>query len=383
MKRRSILFVLDQFPGFGGIESVTATLARGLSCVGLRVGILAWQSESGTDQMHRLGQGVRVWQLRRDSSIDDVLSEFKPEVVIFQDDYAPIENRIFNVIGKMRAGARPKVITVEHNRPSLRLGNVSGQGLIKWMRLIKRPFLTCFVFFKFAFRRRYLYSNSDVYCLLSKRYVSLAWKLKFFGGMSKFWSIPNPLTRAPLSQQDKVKQVLFVGTLNKRKGVGHLLRVWSEIERDVRFAQWRMCIVGDGPDSDEYLLLAKSLSLQRVKFSGKKSDPSSDYAISSIFLMASEYEGWPMVLGEAMSNGCVPICTNSFEAVYDIIDDGINGLVVDHINVSKYVDSLKLLMESSSLLQRMAIAAREKASQFTVDKIIAQWGLLLNMEGEK
>lgn len=356
---------------------MTATLSAGLAGRGHDVGVAAWQSQNGTDQIRRIGD-IKHWMIGSDSELYDVISQFRADVLIFQDDYADIHKTLFAVLNRTAKKNRPRVISVEHNRPSLRLSPVNGSGLLRFARLIKRPYLMAMRYLMEIGRRRTIYANSDRYCLLSNRYVHLAKRLQLSCWADKFVAIPNPLTReVGMVNGDKRKTVVYLGTLKKLKGVQRLLHVWKRIEDDGHFEKWKFVIVGDGPDAQEFNDLACELGLCRVYFVGSVSNPTPYCEQAAIMVMASDYEGWPMVLGEAMSCGCVPICSDSFEAVHDIIDDGDNGFVVPHFDSEKFVARLKSIMLDSEMFVRMSLNAKIKAKNFAIDIVLDQWEILL------
>ena len=80
-----------------------------------------------------------------------------------------------------------------------------------------------------------------------------------------------------------------------------------------------------------------------------------------------------MVLGEAMQAGCVPVVTDSFEAAFDIVEDGVSGRVVRHFDARAYENALRGLMADGERRAAFARAAMRKASSFSVDAVTARW----------
>ena len=95
--------------------------------------------------------------------------------------------------------------------------------------------------------------------------------------------------------------------------------------------------------------------------------------------MTSCAESFGMVLIEAMSFGVVPIAFNSYPTITDIIDNNVNGILVDKINVGIYAKSLSVLMENEVRRKDMARNAYEKSFVFSKEKIIPQWKAILNI----
>ena len=114
---------------------------------------------------------------------------------------------------------------------------------------------------------------------------------------------------------EKENTVLFVGRIdNRSKKIFTLLDIWENIDID----DWKLVIVGDGPDKKE--VEKKANKIKNIEMVGFKV-PDEYYKKASIFCMTSIFEGFPMSLTEAMQNGCVPIIFGSFPAAYDIIKD--------------------------------------------------------------
>ena len=140
-------------------------------------------------------------------------------------------------------------------------------------------------------------------------------------------AIPNPNTYPAQENTDflKKKQILYVGRIEwRQKRVGRLIDIWKRIYK--KFPDWELVIVGDGPIRQD--IGTESLKDGSGLFSpvGKTLRPF--YRDASILCLTSDFEGWGMVLTEAMTFGAVPVAFNSYAAITDIIDDGKNGLLV-------------------------------------------------------
>jgi glycosyltransferase involved in cell wall biosynthesis len=94
---------------------------------------------------------------------------------------------------------------------------------------------------------------------------------------------------------------------------------------------------------------------------------------SSISCMTSLYEGWGMVLTEAMQCGAVPIAFNSFASVTDVIDHGRNGILVKPFSIKQYEKELRGLMDNLDLLKRLSENAMQDIKKYNVDCVVDQW----------
>lgn len=153
-----------------------------------------------------------------------------------------------------------------------------------------------------------------------------------------------------------------------------MLKVWAKISKGL-LADWQFVIVGDGPERTQLERLSTTLQLKNIRFEGFQ-DPQPYYECAKLFIMMSKYEGWPLTLCEAMSQGAVPIVLNSFSAAQDIIKEGINGYLTD--NEQNFPQRLLQLMNNPQQLANMSIQAVTYTKKYSISNIILQWEDLLN-----
>ena len=388
----NILFYQHQYPAFGGIETVTTILANSFAEDGHNVAIVSFIHKSGTDLLNRLNKKV-AWHELPEGEINadgnrtallKILRNFKPDKIIFQDSYANIQYLLWNALVDWRGQIVQGLIVVEHSAPRwspcLRTKSLSVKDFFKQLVFfVLKPYFKYRHFMYESHRRCELFDNAEAYVILSKNYEQAIKRLVGPERLNKLHVIPNPSRSFNIDNnvECKRKQILFVGSLIHTKGVEKLLSVWSM----VAFAHpdWEFVIVGDGVLRQELESLVESKKIPRVRFAGFKKNPTVYYKQASIFVMASIFEGWPMVLGEAMSQGCVPVVYDSFAAALDIIDDGINGCVVRHFCQQAYVSVLNELMDNEALRIKMSSAACKKYLSFSVVNISKKWYELLNI----
>lgn len=158
-----------------------------------------------------------------------------------------------------------------------------------------------------------------------------------------------------------------------------MLETWSLIENE--YPDWKLTIVGDGPERNNLEHLAQNLNLLNVNFEGFQ-PPVPYYKRASILLLTSEYEGFPLVLPECMSLGVVPVVYGSYSAVYDIISDGKDGIVVpfseDGFHAEKMAEKLSFVMSNEKQRMGMAVNAINKSLNYSVDSIYEQWLIIFN-----
>lgn len=89
--------------------------------------------------------------------------------------------------------------------------------------------------------------------------------------------------------------------------------------------------------------------------------------------MASNSEGFGMVLVEAQQYGCVPVALDSFSAVHDIIENGRNGVLVEDSNREKYGKELLELIRKEDIRRTIAKNALQDCKKFSAKNIVDQW----------
>lgn len=169
----------------------------------------------------------------------------------------------------------------------------------------------------------------------------------------------------------KQKKIIYVGRLEYGlKRVDRFIRIWAQVEK--QHPNWSAEIVGDGYYRNLLEKLSSSLGCQRLRFVGFQNSEHY-YQEASILCLTSSSEGFGMVLVEAMLHGCVPILFDSFPSASEIVDDGINGVLVKPFDKKLFAHKLSMLMEPPHLLEKMAVAAVEKSRKYDINDISNQW----------
>lgn len=186
-------------------------------------------------------------------------------------------------------------------------------------------------------------------------------------------SIPDSLAfraaeRSPLDS----RRVITIGRYSYEKGYDLLLKAWAVVERQC--PDWTLDIYGMG-DSSSYEAMASEwgIDLSRCHFNGAIKDVRKAYLQSSVFVMSSRFEGFGLVLVEAMACG-VPIVSFACQSgPVEMIDDGVNGLLAAEGDYQDLADKLIRLMQSSELRMRLAENGVKRSAQYDIDKIAQLW----------
>ena len=188
--------------------------------------------------------------------------------------------------------------------------------------------------------------------------------------------IPDPLSFLPTKYSElKERRVIAVGRYVYQKGFDLLLQAWSKIEK--LYPDWQLAIFGDG-DRTPYEKQMKTFGVdaKRCHLNGPTPNIQQEYVISSIFVFSSRFEGFGMVLVEAMACGLPVVSFDCPCGPKDIVRDGEDGLLVENGNIDLLASSLSRLMNDETLRQSMSKAGLKNVQRFNIEQIAEQWRLL-------
>ena len=137
---------------------------------------------------------------------------------------------------------------------------------------------------------------------------------------------------------------------------------------------WRLDIVGDGPEKQ--VLLARAAKLgrsDRIFFHGPVRDVSTLLRKARIYVSASELEGLPMSFIEAMYCGVPIVAAEYNESITELVANEQNGLVVGRGDVAALASGMVRLARDGELWRRLSRAGCEKAGNFSMQRILPQW----------
>jgi len=162
------------------------------------------------------------------------------------------------------------------------------------------------------------------------------------------------------------KVVGTVTRLREEKGNRYFIEAAPQVLRE--FPEARFVIVGDGPQREEFEVLAKKLNLEhKLHFTGFVSEVAVALAAMDIYVMASLTEGFPFALAEAMAAGKTVAVTN-VGGMKEMVQHEANGLSVPSADSSALAAALVRLLENPALRQRLGDAARERSQEFSVER---------------
>ena len=173
-------------------------------------------------------------------------------------------------------------------------------------------------------------------------------------------------------------RILFVGRLEKMKGIDTLLRAFTNVASSVREHERPniyLRIVGDGLQRKKLEKLATQLDiLDCIKFVGHVPTPEvyDEFAKAEIFCGLSRSEALGNVFLEAQAAGCAVIGTN-IGGIPDIVQDGTTGLLVPPDDIPAAESAIRRLLQDAALKQHLAANGRENARKYDWEEITGQY----------
>ena len=190
--------------------------------------------------------------------------------------------------------------------------------------------------------------------------------------------IPDPIPLSlPMSNGTDSKRVITIGRYAYQKGYDLLLQAWAEVEK--HYTDWTLEIYGMGDQSGYRQLMADlCIDVDRCHLNGPVDDVGKVYKESSIFVLSSRFEGFGLVLVEAMESGLSVVSFDCPAGPDEIITDGYDGLLAPSGDVKALANNLMLLMADEKLRKRLSHNARQSARQYEMDLIADRWVDLFN-----
>lgn len=224
------------------------------------------------------------------------------------------------------------------------------------------------------------YKYADKICYISDKFYPRLMKYVPNFPHDKLVAINNPNTYDIASielPKDKENIVLWVGRVeNSQKNATDFVRMWQVLSK--RAKDWRAIMVGDGNDLAYIKDYVKKNNIERIEFTGRRSDTETFYKKAKYVAITSFWESWCLVLTEAMSYGCVPVVYDTYETLHDIVDNNVNGYILPAISYQSMADCLYDSMQQKEKFEEFSIAAKEKMYKFTLESTVDKWETFLN-----
>jgi glycosyltransferase involved in cell wall biosynthesis len=224
---------------------------------------------------------------------------------------------------------------------------------------------------KWRAARRVAYALADAVVVLTPE--AARWAAPYVAP-SRLAVVPNPVRPpAPSTPVEHRRPALVaVGRLQPYKGFDLLLRAFA-LTRAAN-PEWTLYLYGSGPEDGRLRGLVAELGLGScVHLPGATGAVDSVLQAGDLFVLPSRHEGFPMVILEAMANGCPVAAFDCESGPRNVITDGVDGVLVPPADVAALARAMSRLMADRDERARLAAAARRSVARFSMDAVSERW----------
>lgn len=189
----------------------------------------------------------------------------------------------------------------------------------------------------------------------------------------KVYIIPNMVHNTCTPYNFSIeRRAVSAGRLVHGKGYDRLIEVWADVQK--KHPDWKLDIFGEGILHKDLSKKITEKKLEKViKLNPYTTELDKEYLHSSLYIMASRFEGFGLVLIEAMRCGVPCIAFDCPYGPRDIIKNKTNGLLIKDGDIKGMSDAICYLIENKDIRKKMANAAKENVKRFFPEKIMPHW----------
>lgn len=193
------------------------------------------------------------------------------------------------------------------------------------------------------------------------------------------WNLPNCMvipnfTCINNSTQSTLtsKTAIFVGRFSPEKDLETLIKAWKIVS--VTEPEWKLNLYGDGIEKNKIKSLIQELRLEEsISLKGKSSNIEDVYKTASLLVLTSKFEGFVLVVLEALTMG-VPCITFNISGCNNMIKNGVNGfLVKEHSHTAMANQIIKYIQSSTKEKHAMQQNIPETINRYSKDIVMQQW----------
>lgn len=332
----------------GGAERVISNLSKCFVKSGIEVTLLLYQDK---ELYYEIDKDVELRIISRETNTTNIFRN-----LLWLRNYIEKNGGIilsflapFNMLALVASiGIKTPIIVADRNDPR----HVPGNNCIRKLRDILYLFAD-FVVVQTKYNKEYFCKKVQMKCAV----------------------IYNPVDIGDYSgaaiQTKKEKKIVSVGRLMPQKNQRMLITAFKKICDD--YPDYKLVIYGDGPARDELQAHITSLGINgKVLLAGSEKNIFEQIKNAGLFVLSSDYEGMPNALIEAMCLG-LPCISTKVSGATDLIEDGINGILVNVGNVDEMEMAFRNILSDDSYAGLLGRKAAEVSKELETKEIAQKW----------
>ena len=364
--KKKLMFVILSLSG-GGAERVMLHIINHLDMDKYDIRLVTF--EDVRDYQKELSPAVKQIYLNKKSRWDffklvfqlrKTIMDYQPDTIISFDYYV----NIIAILARSLTGRSFKLIISERNYPEKNLSEERLRWLKKWLM-------------------KTTYRKADIILSVSNS-IKDALEKDFKVQPGKTRTVYNPIVVEDITLKSKEEishpffryssdqVVISSGRLVRQKRFDRLLEAFSIVRK--KMGNVYLIILGKGDLLEELRNKASKLAVSAyVDFVGFKSNPYAWISKADLFVLSSDFEGFPNVLSEAMACGTPVVSTDCLSGPREIITNGKDGMLVPPGDESALAEAMYRLLASDELREKFSREGKKRVEDFRIDKIVKQY----------
>lgn len=382
--KKKIIFVMNSIYTYGGEQRVGIEIMNAI-CSKYDVGVIVKEQYSPT-MPYELDSRVKRFHIpysRRNDLVNivkGVIRSLNRICGIFNNRYlykivkwAWNQKEYYDEIIECVQKEKADIVMGLSGGYSALLGRISKESNIKTVAWMHNSYDAYFETpRKYFWNQDYMFKDilpSLDACVVLNEYIAQKYKESFLVNCEVIY---NPRSFKSEKKTDlSKKQFIASGRMAYAKGFDLLIKAFELFSK--KNQDWNLVILGDGEERSNLEKEIEKAGLEeRVILTGF-TDRVKEYMLdSSIFILSSRWEGFPMVITEALELG-LPVIAFDITAMLPLVTNNVEGILVEAFDTEKFAEAMLMLVEDKEKQQEMSANGIKKVSQLSIENIVCQW----------
>lgn len=349
-----IIFLINNIQLGGGGERVCINLANAFSTKGYNIRIISISGEKSNNILFNLDTKVNVEYFNINSKKNKLLSKLKA---------------IYLLNKKLKRSEKSLILGIG-TYPSILIGLIINKGQIKTVGCMHGSYSALSLFWRTLTKMIFPKLNVIVSLTLHDE--------KILKSINKNVRVIHNSTQYLRGEKALLinKNILALGRLSDEKDFFTMIDIFGKFNEEEQ--DWTLTIRGAGPLEEKLIsyLNKKELS-EKIFLLPPTQHVEKEFLNSSMLLLTSKNEGFPMAIVEAQTFGVPVISYDCLTGPSEIIKDSLNGFLVKPGDKSTFIDKMKLLSRNIQLRKEIGNAAYEHSILFQESEVLNKWFKLL------